>query len=234
MLLVPYLLEAIRMFESGFASREDIDLGMMLGTNHPMGPLTLLDYVGPGHDVLHRQHPVRGAARAEVRPAAAAEADGDGRASWAGRAGAASTTTRAASSRRVVTVYQDRCALPSPRRTRDCRAVRGRCRVSGLIVFDFDNTLVHSKIDFAGIRRELLDAAACRRASGPARRIGPAGAALDRRDHRRGRGPRPGHLRRGLADLPGVRDGRDGRGDRRAGRPLRRCTACASSAFGWR
>ena len=46
MLLVPYLLEAIRMHESGFASREDIDLGMVLGTNHPMGPLTLLDYVG--------------------------------------------------------------------------------------------------------------------------------------------------------------------------------------------
>ena len=46
MLLIPYLLEAIRMYESGFASREDIDLGMMLGTNHPMGPLTLLDYVG--------------------------------------------------------------------------------------------------------------------------------------------------------------------------------------------
>src|SRR5688572_9798725 len=46
MLLVPYLLEAIRMYESGFAGREDIDLGMVLGTNHPMGPLTLLDYVG--------------------------------------------------------------------------------------------------------------------------------------------------------------------------------------------
>jgi 3-hydroxybutyryl-CoA dehydrogenase len=46
MLLVPYLLEAIRMYESGFAAREDIDLGMMLGTNYPMGPLTLLDYVG--------------------------------------------------------------------------------------------------------------------------------------------------------------------------------------------
>ena len=46
MLLIPYLLEAIRMFEAGFASREDIDLGMMLGTNHPMGPLTLLDFVG--------------------------------------------------------------------------------------------------------------------------------------------------------------------------------------------
>jgi 3-hydroxybutyryl-CoA dehydrogenase len=46
MLLVPFLLEAVRMFESGFASREDIDVGMLLGTNHPMGPLTLLDYVG--------------------------------------------------------------------------------------------------------------------------------------------------------------------------------------------
>jgi 3-hydroxybutyryl-CoA dehydrogenase len=46
MLLVPYLLEAVRMYESGFASREDIDVGMLLGTNHPMGPLTLLDYVG--------------------------------------------------------------------------------------------------------------------------------------------------------------------------------------------
>ena len=46
MLLVPYLLEAIRMYESGFATPEDIDVGMVLGTNHPMGPLTLLDYVG--------------------------------------------------------------------------------------------------------------------------------------------------------------------------------------------
>jgi 3-hydroxybutyryl-CoA dehydrogenase len=46
MLLVPYLLEAIRMYEHRVASREDIDLGMVLGTNHPMGPLTLLDYVG--------------------------------------------------------------------------------------------------------------------------------------------------------------------------------------------
>lgn len=46
MLLVPYLLEAIRMYEHGVASREDIDIGMVLGTNHPMGPLTLLDYVG--------------------------------------------------------------------------------------------------------------------------------------------------------------------------------------------
>jgi 3-hydroxybutyryl-CoA dehydrogenase len=45
-LLVPYLLYAIRMYESGLASREDIDEGMRLGCGHPMGPLTLLDFVG--------------------------------------------------------------------------------------------------------------------------------------------------------------------------------------------
>ena len=45
-LLVPYLLYAIRVYESGLASREDIDEGMKLGCGHPMGPLTLLDFVG--------------------------------------------------------------------------------------------------------------------------------------------------------------------------------------------
>jgi 3-hydroxybutyryl-CoA dehydrogenase len=45
-LLVPYILSAIRMFESGFASREDIDRGMVLGCAHPMGPLALADLVG--------------------------------------------------------------------------------------------------------------------------------------------------------------------------------------------
>ncbi len=45
-LLVPYLLSAIRMYESGFASREDIDQGMVLGCSHPMGPLALADLVG--------------------------------------------------------------------------------------------------------------------------------------------------------------------------------------------
>jgi 3-hydroxybutyryl-CoA dehydrogenase len=45
-LLVPYLLSAIRMFESGFASREDIDNGMRLGCAHPMGPLALSDLIG--------------------------------------------------------------------------------------------------------------------------------------------------------------------------------------------
>ena len=51
MLLVPYLMAAVRMFEEGFASREDIDEGMLLGCGHPMGPLTLCDFIGL--DVLY-------------------------------------------------------------------------------------------------------------------------------------------------------------------------------------
>ena len=46
MLLVPYLMAGVRMFEEGFASREDIDTGMKLGCGHPMGPLTLCDFIG--------------------------------------------------------------------------------------------------------------------------------------------------------------------------------------------
>jgi 3-hydroxybutyryl-CoA dehydrogenase len=45
-LLIPYLLSAIRMLESGFASAEDIDNGMVLGCAHPMGPLRLADLIG--------------------------------------------------------------------------------------------------------------------------------------------------------------------------------------------
>jgi len=45
-LLIPYLVSAIRMLESGFASAEDIDSGMVLGCNHPMGPLALADFIG--------------------------------------------------------------------------------------------------------------------------------------------------------------------------------------------
>ena len=45
-LLVPYLIDAIRVYESGLASKEDIDNGMKLGCGHPMGPLQLLDFVG--------------------------------------------------------------------------------------------------------------------------------------------------------------------------------------------
>ncbi len=46
MLLIPYMIGAVRMYEAGFASAEDIDTGMKLGANHPMGPLELADFVG--------------------------------------------------------------------------------------------------------------------------------------------------------------------------------------------
>jgi 3-hydroxybutyryl-CoA dehydrogenase len=45
-LLVPYLLDAVRAYENGLGTVEDIDKGMKLGTGYPMGPFTLLDYVG--------------------------------------------------------------------------------------------------------------------------------------------------------------------------------------------
>jgi 3-hydroxybutyryl-CoA dehydrogenase len=45
-LLVPYMLDAIRAYEQGVGSVEDIDAGMMAGASHPMGPLTLADFVG--------------------------------------------------------------------------------------------------------------------------------------------------------------------------------------------
>jgi 3-hydroxybutyryl-CoA dehydrogenase len=51
MLLVPYLMAAVRMLEDGFATREDIDKGMKLGAGHPMGPLALCDFIGL--DVLY-------------------------------------------------------------------------------------------------------------------------------------------------------------------------------------
>ncbi|HSG78408.1 MAG TPA: 3-hydroxybutyryl-CoA dehydrogenase [Acidimicrobiia bacterium] len=49
-LLVPYLLDAIRFYEAGNATKEDIDTGMQLGAAHPMGPLTLCDLIG--NDVM--------------------------------------------------------------------------------------------------------------------------------------------------------------------------------------
>lgn len=45
-LLIPYLLDAVRMLEAGIASKEDIDTVIKLSLNHPMGPLTLIDLIG--------------------------------------------------------------------------------------------------------------------------------------------------------------------------------------------
>ena len=45
-LLIPYLASAVRLYEEGGATREDIDDGMRLGCGHPMGPLALCDFIG--------------------------------------------------------------------------------------------------------------------------------------------------------------------------------------------
>ncbi len=76
MLLVPYLMAAVRMYEEGFASRESIDEGMVRGCGHPMGPLTLSDFIGL--DVLYAigDSLYEEFKRARVRAAAAAQADG--------------------------------------------------------------------------------------------------------------------------------------------------------------
>jgi 3-hydroxybutyryl-CoA dehydrogenase len=50
-LLIPYLVAAVRLFDDGVATREDIDDGMRLGCGHPMGPLELCDFIGL--DVVH-------------------------------------------------------------------------------------------------------------------------------------------------------------------------------------
>jgi 3-hydroxybutyryl-CoA dehydrogenase len=61
LLLIPYLLDAVRALESGVASREDIDTAMKLGCAHPMGPFELADLIGNDTvlaiaDVMHSEY----------------------------------------------------------------------------------------------------------------------------------------------------------------------------------
>ncbi len=72
-LLVPYLLDAIRAYEEGVGSIDDIDNAMKLGCGYPMGPFTLLDFVGPRNHLLHHACDVRRIQRAALRVAAAVE-----------------------------------------------------------------------------------------------------------------------------------------------------------------
>ncbi len=67
-LLVPYLLDAIRAYEEGVGSITDIDEAMKLGCGYPMGPFTLLDFVGPRHHVLHHGGDVRRVQGARASP----------------------------------------------------------------------------------------------------------------------------------------------------------------------
>ena len=93
-LLIPYLLSAIRMYESGFASKEDIDEGMIKGCAHPMGPLALADLIGL--DTLLAVSRSRSTRSSAIpRPSRPRCSTGWSRPGcWAARAGAASTTTR--------------------------------------------------------------------------------------------------------------------------------------------
>ena len=77
-LLIPYLLSAIRMYESGFASKEDIDEGMMKGCAHPMGPLQLADLIGLDTLLAVSRVALRGVPRPRLGCARAAEPDGRG------------------------------------------------------------------------------------------------------------------------------------------------------------
>jgi 3-hydroxybutyryl-CoA dehydrogenase len=64
LLLIPFLNNAVRLYESGFATKDDIDDGMRLGCGHPMGPLQLLDYIGLDTvlfvcDALYEEYAIR-------------------------------------------------------------------------------------------------------------------------------------------------------------------------------
>jgi 3-hydroxyacyl-CoA dehydrogenase len=76
LLLVPYMLDAIRALEAGVASVEDIDKGMQLGAGYPMGPVYSSRLRRTRHDLQDRGDHVRRVSREALRPAAASEANG--------------------------------------------------------------------------------------------------------------------------------------------------------------
>ena len=77
-LLVPYLLDAVRALEQGVGTIADMDEAMKLGCGYPMGPFTLLDFVGLDTTVLHRGHPLRRVPGDPLRTAPAAATHGAG------------------------------------------------------------------------------------------------------------------------------------------------------------
>ena len=69
-LLIPYLFDAIRLYERGFATREDIDTAIQLGLAHPMGPLRLSRPDRARHGPAHRRGAAPGVRRGALRRAA--------------------------------------------------------------------------------------------------------------------------------------------------------------------
>ena len=76
LLLVPYMMDAIRALSEGVATIEDIDKGMQLGTGYPMGPFVLSRLRGAGYARQDRRHHVRRVQGKALRLAAAAQAHG--------------------------------------------------------------------------------------------------------------------------------------------------------------
>ena len=81
-LLVPYMLDAMRAHEQGVGSIADIDAGMMAGASHPMGPLTLADFVGLDTLVSISKRDGRRLRRGPVRRARHPAEDGGCRRIW--------------------------------------------------------------------------------------------------------------------------------------------------------
>ena len=94
---MPLLAEAMRAYEEGLGTAEDIDTGAKVGLNHPMGPLELADFIGLDVCLGIMQRAPRGLRRTAVRAAAGPGGAGRGRATWARRRAAGSTPTRAES-----------------------------------------------------------------------------------------------------------------------------------------
>ena len=100
---MPFLAEAMRAFEEGLGTADDIDTGARIGLNHPMGPLELADFIGLDvclgvMEVLHE-----GFGAGALRPAAGARRARRVAGTSARRPAAGSTTTRATSSGAVRT-----------------------------------------------------------------------------------------------------------------------------------
>ena len=93
-LLVPYLLDAIRVYENGLASLEDIDQAMKLGLRLPDGAVHLARPRRPGHGDVRGRGDVRGVPRAALCARPRSSSAWSWRATWAGRPAADSTRTR--------------------------------------------------------------------------------------------------------------------------------------------
>ena len=101
-LLFPYLNNAVRMFEQGTASMEDIDTAMCGGCNFPMGPFALLDLVGLDTSRRHPRRPLRRVPRPQLRAGPDAAAQGGGR------------PARTQVGRRLLPILRNaRCAAPT-------------------------------------------------------------------------------------------------------------------------